>query len=258
MMKKILLILLLVISLVFVAGCADDEPEMPPPEDPVTHLFIFDESNDGETYTVGTGDQIRLRLPENPTTGYEWVLDIPDGLILTHWEFVAPDTDLLGAPGTRIWEMTAAEPGTYTLAAKEIRQWEDDVEPVSTFTLTLVVEEGYTPDLPVPTPSPTYVFDEHHDGQTHKVSSGAVFQLSLPDQSASTGYGWDLNVPEGLVVLSEDMIPPENAMPGAPAMRIWRIKAEMPGTYQINADLVQPWEGGGRVDEAYTLTLIIE
>ncbi|MBR1369230.1 hypothetical protein RJ53_06865 [Methanocalculus chunghsingensis] len=115
---------------------------MVPPVTPHTPgtLVIFDQSNDGETYTVPVEAEIRLHLPENPTTGYQWTLAIPDGINLTGDDFTPPGTDLIGAPGIRTWEMNAGIPGTFTIEGAYIRPWETDAEPAETFSLTLVVE----------------------------------------------------------------------------------------------------------------------
>lgn len=136
------LIILLLAALVLFAGCVGDEPEVVPPETPHTPgtLVIFDQSNDGETYTVPAGAEIRLRLPENPTTGYLWTLATPDGITVTGDDFTAPETDLVGAAGIRTWEMIAGIPGTFTIEGAYMRPWETDAEPAETFSLTLVVE----------------------------------------------------------------------------------------------------------------------
>jgi len=136
------LIILLLATLALFAGCVSEEPEVVPPVTPHTPgtLVIFDQSNDGETYTVPGGAEIRLRLPENPTTGYQWTLAIPDGITLTGDDFTAPGTDLVGAPGIRTWEMITGIPGTFTIEGAYMRPWETDAEPAETFSLTLIVE----------------------------------------------------------------------------------------------------------------------
>jgi len=141
MIRKGLCILLIAAALLFTAGCVAEQPETPPVTPaPPESLHMFDDTNNGETYTVASGDTIQIKLVENPTTGYSWDMTVPEGLTLVSDEFIAPDTELAGAPGTHVWHIEAATPGTYTLDGQYIRPWETDAEPAETFTLTLIVE----------------------------------------------------------------------------------------------------------------------
>lgn len=140
MIRKGLFILLIATALLFTAGCVTEEPQTPPQTPaPPESLHMFDDTNNGETYTINHGDMIRLKLVENPTTGYSWDMTIPEGLTLESDEYIAPDTELAGAPGTHVWHIEAATPGTYTLNGKYIRPWETDAEPAETYTLEVIV-----------------------------------------------------------------------------------------------------------------------
>jgi inhibitor of cysteine peptidase len=53
--------------------------------------------------TVAPGDRIVIRIPENPTTGYQWSLrDIPSLLVLERDEFMPPSQPTPGAGGERV------------------------------------------------------------------------------------------------------------------------------------------------------------
>jgi len=140
MIRKGLFILLIATALLFTAGCVTEQPEAPPVTPaPPESLHMFDDTNNGETYTFEPGEIIRITLAENPTTGYSWDMTVPEGLTLKRDEFIAPDTELAGAPGTHVWEFEAAAPGTYVVSGKYIRPWETDAEPAETFTLEVIV-----------------------------------------------------------------------------------------------------------------------
>ena len=132
MIKTFCIIMLFTALFLLTAGCVGEQPASP------GSVAIFDNSNDGETYPVQVGSEVRLKLIENPTTGYEWNLMVPDGISITGDEFEAPTTDLMGAPGTHIWTMKVGTAGTYTIEGKYVRSWETDADPAETFTLTLI------------------------------------------------------------------------------------------------------------------------
>lgn len=56
----------------------------------------------GSQVQLVLGDELRIELPETPTTGFRWsVHEIPATLHLTDDRFDAPGSALLGAPGMR-------------------------------------------------------------------------------------------------------------------------------------------------------------
>lgn len=140
MFKRTYPLLVIALVLLAAAGCVSEEPEAPP--EPAKEFRTFDESNDGETYTVPVGAGIRLTLPESPATGYVWELEVPPGISITDevvGDSIDPETDLIGVPGTHVWYMEAQVPGTHTIQGEAARPWEREVA-AETFTLTLIVE----------------------------------------------------------------------------------------------------------------------
>src|SRR5262252_730157 len=81
----------------------------------------------GKAFDLVVGDELVLRLPENPTTVFRWQASASgDGeLRLTSDRFepggAAP---LPGAAGHRVLTFAASRPGAVTLALAQRRSWE--------------------------------------------------------------------------------------------------------------------------------------
>lgn len=73
------------------------------------------------------GEELRFDLPENPTTGYRWQLQVTgDTLHERTPPSYAPATTAIGAGGTRTFRFIATQPGTATIRATLARVWEPD------------------------------------------------------------------------------------------------------------------------------------
>ena len=88
-------------------------------------------ANNGRSIEVRQGDEIILRLPENPTAGYGWHVDRADGLSLELSEHTTgseqPDpSPRLGTGGVREFRFRAKEPGARRLDLKHWREWEGE------------------------------------------------------------------------------------------------------------------------------------
>lgn len=60
------------------------------------------------------GESVRITLPTNVTTGYSWstmVSGAGKAVTITKGKYVAPSGDLVGAPGTTSWVVTAKGDG---------------------------------------------------------------------------------------------------------------------------------------------------
>ena len=60
------------------------------------------------------GESIDLSLSTNRTTGFSWKARVRgdrDAITLGKGKFTEPVTDLVGAPGTTTWKITADQPG---------------------------------------------------------------------------------------------------------------------------------------------------
>jgi inhibitor of cysteine peptidase len=111
------------------------------------------ESNSGSEVRVDAGDVIEVMLEENPSTGYTWELSpVPEMLQLTDDEYVAPETDRVGAPGTRQFRFATVSAGAGILRFEYIRPF--DESPVAERIVEYVVIVGDAAWPPVPAGSP--------------------------------------------------------------------------------------------------------
>jgi inhibitor of cysteine peptidase len=58
----------------------------------------------------------------------------------TGHEYVAPTSDLMGAPGKEVWTFKALEKGTTIIAMQYSRPWEGGEQAEWTFSLTVIVK----------------------------------------------------------------------------------------------------------------------
>ena len=90
--------------------------------------------------TLHVGDSVELRLPENPSTGYRWSINIAlaDAATLTasRWNAGGPG---VGVGGTREFVITVKEPGMVRLHAKLWREWQGEGSAIERREFTLQV-----------------------------------------------------------------------------------------------------------------------
>jgi len=84
---------------------------------------------------------ITVSLCSNPTTGFEWECEITgeDVLEETGHEFVPPEGEAMGAPGTDVWTFTAIGEGEAEVRMEYSQPWEDGEKEEWTFTFTVTV-----------------------------------------------------------------------------------------------------------------------
>ncbi|MFH1524254.1 MAG: protease inhibitor I42 family protein [Chloroflexota bacterium] len=130
MIRKILFLGALLFSVVLTTGCGPTQ----------TQLVAAD---NGKTLKVKTGDQIVIMLEGNPSTGYTWEakdLDVGTFQQVGETQFKSSSPGSTGAGGTLTLTFKALRAGTSTLALIYHRPWETDVEPQSTFAVTVTVK----------------------------------------------------------------------------------------------------------------------
>ena len=101
-----------------------------------------DDSMNGQTITVKSGEVIEVSLEGNPTTGYNWyAVDLDESILSQTGEadFQA-GSNLIGAGGVVTTQFMAEGPGTTTLILEYKRAWEAGIEPIQVFKITVVVE----------------------------------------------------------------------------------------------------------------------
>ncbi len=96
---------------------------------------------DADTVRIARlGESIKLRLPENPSTGYRWSIDVaPPGAAAVAASGWSPVGAGVGAGGTREFVITIKEPGKVTLRAKLWREWQGEGSAIQRREFTLQV-----------------------------------------------------------------------------------------------------------------------
>jgi inhibitor of cysteine peptidase len=91
------------------------------------------------------GQQLIVRLPSNPTTGYRWSLAAPVTGVLkldgaAGFEPSPSGRGLVGAPGHEVWRFRAMKRGQGTVRFEYRRSWEKDVPPTRALSFTATVK----------------------------------------------------------------------------------------------------------------------
>ena len=105
---------------------------------------VITESGNGKNITLENEETFYLKLQENPTTGYEWELNLSQGLILVSDKYEPPESEkeerpLVGAGGVHVWEIKADSEGAQKVTAVYRRSWENETGTEERFTLNVEV-----------------------------------------------------------------------------------------------------------------------
>jgi inhibitor of cysteine peptidase len=100
------------------------------------------EKDTGTTQTLSIGQELRISLAANPTTGYRWGLDgaVPSQLEQVGEPSYSAESTAIGAGGTEVWTFSAKSPGEGTLKLKYFRSFEPTAPPAQTFAVTTKVK----------------------------------------------------------------------------------------------------------------------
>ena len=100
----------------------------------------FTAIDNGDTVFVKVGNQFVVALDGNPSTGYTWEVEDLDTNIIQQvgkTSFKSNNTGLVGAGGTLTLTFRVLKAGTTNLVLVYHRPWETNVQPASTFRITL-------------------------------------------------------------------------------------------------------------------------
>jgi len=80
---------------------------------------------DKENVHVLVGEEFKISLESNPSTGYTWSLaeSLPTWLVLVDKTYIATNPGLPGGGGTEYWTFRATAPGSETLAFRYMQSW---------------------------------------------------------------------------------------------------------------------------------------
>lgn len=92
---------------------------------------ILTEKDSKQTIEMKSGDQIKIRLNANATTGYSWKMSLSEGgdqiVALSEENYILPkseDPQLVGVPGVAEYTITAKGSGSTTVSGIYNRSWE--------------------------------------------------------------------------------------------------------------------------------------
>lgn len=97
--------------------------------------------NNGSQIEIEQGQILVITLEANPTTGYMWEMIESEEQILQQVGEIEfqPDSKLIGAPGIQTLRLEAVNVGQITLNLVYHRPWEENVDPLETFSVQVVV-----------------------------------------------------------------------------------------------------------------------
>jgi len=124
---------MLVTGVLLVAGLSACGPNSPAP-------LELTSKDSGSEQSLAVGQQLRITLDANPTTGYLWAVDaVPDQLEQSGEPEYSSESGAMGAGGTDVWTFVGKSAGKGTLKLKYWRSFEPTVAPVETFEVTVDV-----------------------------------------------------------------------------------------------------------------------
>ena len=92
---------------------------------------------------VNVGQEFKLTLQYNASTGYQWVLGKPadEKLVkLLGTEYKRLDSKLVGAGGDMVWTFQALAEGKAQIGLNYVRPWEKDAKPAQTTNFVVVIK----------------------------------------------------------------------------------------------------------------------
>lgn len=77
-----------------------------------------------EERTIHVGEELRVSVPSNPTTGYDWHVDFPSDRLRLERREHSRSSARIGAGGTTRFLLRAVRTGTASVHLRYLRPWE--------------------------------------------------------------------------------------------------------------------------------------
>jgi inhibitor of cysteine peptidase len=103
------------------------------------------QAEDAKPIAVKVGQEFKIALKANATTGYQWVIAKgPDTNLvkLAHCIYKRPESRLIGAGGEMVWTFQALAKGKTEIGLIYARSWEKNVKPAQTTNFIVVIRTG--------------------------------------------------------------------------------------------------------------------
>jgi len=126
-------IAVLLLTMALATGCAS------------TKVLKLDAGDNGSQVELEKGRVLSITLESNPTTGYRWEVEESGEPVLSQigeatYELESGrDDKLVGAPGLETFQFEAMGTGDATLKLVYHRPWEEEEEPLETFSIRVTV-----------------------------------------------------------------------------------------------------------------------
>jgi inhibitor of cysteine peptidase len=218
----------------------------PKPKDQTTVIDVT-AAEQAASQSVHVGDIVDVTLPSNSSTGYQWTFEPDqDGVIEQVGEPTqSSSSDTPGAPGTTVISLKAVKEGGALVVFKEMPP-SDKGAPGSVYTMSIEVKPG----------SEANRVSVNQDYVTHSVMMNVsdTLQVSLADNSASTGYKWKLESVSSSALKSTGApkIEAGGSEPGSPGAAVFSFQGVAAGQATLVFSQRQP--GTNRISGTWAVT----
>jgi inhibitor of cysteine peptidase len=133
---------LMVVAAIALIGCSAKQKNVSTPTNTGSAISIT-EQDSGKSIEMAKGQTLFMRLPSNPTTGYQWTLQgnaAPLELIKSDFASDSQAKNMVGVGGTQSFQFTAKSVGQTVVKLEYRRPWEKDTAAAKTFIVTVVVK----------------------------------------------------------------------------------------------------------------------
>lgn len=203
-------------------------------------------ADDGGTAELpGIGGQLVVVLEGNPSTGFNWLVEVVDESILRRVgdpDFLADDPRLVGSGGKVALRFEGVGAGQTALRLVYRRPWENDVAPLEIFEVTVTVLPGEVDRDALQRAD--YDLTEADNGEIVAVEQvGEVVQVTL-EGNPSTGYLWEVDAVDETILqpVGEPEFRASSDRVGAGGLRILRFQAVAAGRTVMRLVYRRPWE----------------
>jgi len=106
--------------------------------------FLTAGAAESKPIAVMVGQEFKISLQCNPTTGYQWQFAKPPDekfVRLLGSEYNRPDTKLVGAGGHEVWTFNAVAEGKTKLKLNYVRPWEQGIKPARSTNFVVAIQQ---------------------------------------------------------------------------------------------------------------------
>ena len=98
---------------------------------------VLTAADDGKAVDLRAGSLLVIRLPENPSTGYQWDIHADRANVAVEQRYFVQLSNQPGGGGESSWSIRAKAPGVTSVRLKLWRPWEDERAAIQRFEVTL-------------------------------------------------------------------------------------------------------------------------